>query len=120
MNPIEQLKSVLCDPSGKCCIKGTDEDRAIVDRALQALEQPEEEPVDCPRIELVVAIHSLASDFENMFYLFGADTEDRKRALGSIAHAMKIAGKHNQNGAGCKTYTPRTSTARAIQTHHGR
>jgi hypothetical protein len=41
MNPIEQLKSVLCDPSGKCCIAGSDEDRAIVDRALQALaEQP--------------------------------------------------------------------------------
>jgi hypothetical protein len=41
MNPIEQLKSVLCDPSGKCCITGSDEDRAVVDRALQALaEQP--------------------------------------------------------------------------------
>ena len=41
MNILEQLKSVLCDPSGKCCITGSDEDRAIVDRALQALaEQP--------------------------------------------------------------------------------
>jgi len=40
MNPIDQLKSVLCDPSGKCCIAGSDEDRAIVDRALQALAQP--------------------------------------------------------------------------------
>jgi len=37
MNPIEQLKSVLCDPEGKCCIAGSDEDRAIIDRALQAL-----------------------------------------------------------------------------------
>ena len=37
MNAIEQLKSVLCDPEGKCCITGSDEDRAIVDRALQAL-----------------------------------------------------------------------------------
>lgn len=41
MNPIEQLKSVLCDPSGKCCIAGSDEDRAIVDNALSALAQPE-------------------------------------------------------------------------------
>jgi hypothetical protein len=41
MNAIEQLKSVLCDPTGKCCIKGSEEDRAIVDRALEALAQPE-------------------------------------------------------------------------------
>jgi hypothetical protein len=40
MNAIDQLKSVLCDPEGKCCIAGSDEDRAIVDRALQALSQP--------------------------------------------------------------------------------
>ena len=39
MNPIDQLKAVLCDPNGKCCIDGSDEDRAIVDRALQALAQ---------------------------------------------------------------------------------
>ena len=54
MNPLEQLKSVICDPDGKCCITGSDEDRAIVDRALQALAptstqcevQPEQEPDD--------------------------------------------------------------------------
>jgi hypothetical protein len=40
MNAIEQLKSVLCDPEGKCCIQGSEEDRAIVDRALQALAAP--------------------------------------------------------------------------------
>jgi hypothetical protein len=45
MNAIEQLKSVLCDPTGKCCIKGSEEDRAIVDRALQALAQPEQKPM---------------------------------------------------------------------------
>jgi len=48
MNPIDHLKSVLCDPTGKCCIQGSDEDREIVDRALQALaEQPaqQQEPV---------------------------------------------------------------------------
>ena len=44
MNPLEQLKSVLCDPEGKCCITASDEDRAIVDRALQALAQPEQGP----------------------------------------------------------------------------
>ena len=48
MNAIEQLKSVLCDHTGKCSIIGSDEDRAIVDRALQALAapvQPVQEPV---------------------------------------------------------------------------
>jgi len=49
MNAVEQLKSVLCDPDGKCCIAGSDEDRAIVDRALLALaapvQEPEQEPV---------------------------------------------------------------------------
>lgn len=45
MSPIDQLKAVLCDPTGKCCIDGSDEDRAIIDRALQALAQPEQEPV---------------------------------------------------------------------------
>jgi hypothetical protein len=45
MNAIEQLKSVLCDHTGKCSIIGSDEDRAIVDRALQALAAPVQEPV---------------------------------------------------------------------------
>ena len=40
MNAIDQLKSVLCDPTGKCCITGSDKDREIVDQALQALAQP--------------------------------------------------------------------------------
>lgn len=40
MNPLEQLKSILCDPSGKCCISGSAEDRAIVDRALKTLAEP--------------------------------------------------------------------------------
>jgi hypothetical protein len=48
MNAIEQLKSVLCDPESKCCITGSDEDRAIVDRALQALAaQPAPVPEGC-------------------------------------------------------------------------
>jgi hypothetical protein len=50
MNPIEQLKSVLCNSEGKCCIAGSDEDRAIVDRALQSLAKQEQgEPVACER-----------------------------------------------------------------------
>ena len=40
MNPIDQLKTVLCCPDGKCCINGSNEDRAIIDRALQGLAEP--------------------------------------------------------------------------------
>jgi len=77
-----------------------------VDNRIAELTKDAEPATTCPRIELVVAIHSLASDFENMSYSFGADTEDRKRAQGSIKHAMAVANKHNQNGAGCITHPP--------------
>ena len=33
---LEALESVLCDPEGKCCIDGSDADRAVVDKALAA------------------------------------------------------------------------------------
>lgn len=35
------LEAVLCDPEGKCCIDGSDADRAEVDKALTALAQLE-------------------------------------------------------------------------------
>jgi hypothetical protein len=60
MNAIEQLKSVLCDPEGKCCITGSDEDRATVDRALQTLAAPVQEPVGddwTPCMKLPVVVH---------------------------------------------------------------
>lgn len=34
MSALENLRAVLCDPEGRCCIAGSDEDRAIVDRGL--------------------------------------------------------------------------------------
>ena len=40
MTPLEQLKSVLCDPAGKCCISGSEADRAVVDSALAYLALP--------------------------------------------------------------------------------
>ncbi len=35
---LDNLKSVLCDPEGKVCIHGTDEDRNIIQQALKELE----------------------------------------------------------------------------------
>lgn len=57
----------------------------------------------CARVELVVAIHDLASNFENALYAFGDDAEARKKAEGDIAHAMQVAAKYNQNGPDCTT-----------------
>ena len=37
MNAIDNLKAVLCDPEGKCCIHGSDGDRRVVDDALREL-----------------------------------------------------------------------------------
>lgn len=38
MTEVETLRSVLCDPDGKCCITGLPADHDIVDRALVNLE----------------------------------------------------------------------------------
>ena len=38
MNPIEDLKAVLCDPEGVVCINGSDEDRRIIQESLSQLE----------------------------------------------------------------------------------
>ena len=37
VNDIEALKSVLCNPEGKCCINGSDGDRRVIDDALESL-----------------------------------------------------------------------------------
>lgn len=50
------------------------------------------------RIELVGAIHTLASHYENR--LGRLNPEDRKLAEGDIAHAMATAAKWNWNGNG--------------------
>ena len=34
---LEALESVLCNPDGKCCIDGSNADRAVIDAALTAL-----------------------------------------------------------------------------------
>lgn len=44
MAPIDHLKSVLCDLDGKCCIAGSDDDRATVDEAIAALEAQQAVP----------------------------------------------------------------------------
>ena len=48
MDALDNLKSVLCNPDGKCCIVGSQADRDIVDQALAAIAKAEAE-----RVELV-------------------------------------------------------------------
>jgi hypothetical protein len=60
--------------------------------------------INCARIELVVALHSLASQFENETSAFTGD--DLTAVQGHIRHARKVAAKHNQNGPGCAPPAP--------------
>jgi hypothetical protein len=66
-----------------------------------ALAQPEvmEAAGNCARIELVVALHTLASQFENETAAFTGD--DLRAVQGHVKHARKVAAMHNQNGPGC-------------------
>ena len=59
MRAIDQLKSVLCDPDGKCCIASSEEDRAIVDRALETLAQPQVQEAVKGENELIWLIEAL-------------------------------------------------------------
>jgi hypothetical protein len=68
---------------------------------------------NCARIELVVALHALVSQFENETAAFTGD--DLKAVQGHVKHARKIAAKHNRNGPGC---APATLPANYIDPEH--
>jgi hypothetical protein len=55
----------------------------------------------CARVALVVAIHDLASHFENALYAFRDDADALLKAKRDIAWARKVAARHNHNGTGC-------------------
>lgn len=73
-----------------------------ITHALEAIHRALEEETECPRGELVVAVHTLASHYENALGAFGDDAEGRCKAEGDIAYAMKVAARHNYNGCGCR------------------
>jgi hypothetical protein len=80
--------------------------------------QPEPVDPDDVRIELVVALNSLASDFEIATYSMQKGSEDRANAEGAIAHAMKIHAKHNQNGRIFKNETKPADPHAAIRAEY--
>ena len=63
----------------------------------------------CARIELVTAIHCLASHFETA--CSDLDGDDLQKAKNDIAHARRIAANHNQNGTGCPQFPSVTPAA---------
>jgi hypothetical protein len=77
----------------------------VNDKAITALRERlaqlgQPEWADKCRIELVTAIHSITSDYENALGAFGEDAEARRKAEGDIAHARKVASRWSWNGAG--------------------
>jgi hypothetical protein len=83
----------------------SDEVAGVVRAALARWGRPAIQPEvieavsNCARIELVVALHALASQFENETAVFTGD--DLEAVQGHVKHARKIAAKHNRNGPGC-------------------
>ena len=74
---------------------------AVLTQAAEGAE-PGEDENGCARIELVTAIHCLASHFETA--CSDLDGDDLRKAKTDIAHARRIAAKHNQNGPGCPQF----------------
>jgi hypothetical protein len=87
-------------------------DKALVAAALARWGRPATPPApeaiaavgNCARIELVVALHALCSQFEHETAAFTGD--DLKAVLGHVNHARKISAKHNRNGPGCAPPAP--------------
>jgi hypothetical protein len=119
--PIPVLTTSIPFYDGRDQFYTADQMQAHADACVAAYKahiRAEQVPVACPRNELVLAIHILASNFENSLYAFRNDEEALRKAKGDIAHAMKIAAKHNQNGPGCTTpQAPLTLTLTDEQIH---
>lgn len=91
MNPIDQLKSILCDPTGKCCIVGSDEDRAIVDRALQALAEPaqvQEQQFTADELDLMRQWFESMQD-TNRSFVIDADKKLHQKIIAAIQAAPR-------------------------------
>lgn len=72
------------------------DDEALCQQLAAANERVKE--LEAQRIELVTAVHTLANHYENALFLAKGDEEQLRKSQGDIAHALKIAAKHNYNG----------------------
>ena len=75
----DALVSVLCGPEGRVCIEGSDEDRAILQRAIESLD-------DC----IVIEKADVRPIFGDPKYLENCDTDEINQfVLNIVNEAMK-------------------------------
>lgn len=84
---IENLRAVLCDPEGKCCITGSDEDRRIITAALRSLSAPSAIAATDEEREAVIAC--LGDDAVKLFDAnpFDEMAENMQKAAAMLAAA---------------------------------
>jgi hypothetical protein len=104
---MNSIRNLIADDSFAISFQSMGQYRTALLKALDATPSAPEviEAVGrCARIELVVALHALASQFENETAAFTGD--DLEAVQGHVKHARKIAAKHNRNGPGCAPPAP--------------
>jgi hypothetical protein len=91
---MEALESVLCNPEGRCCIIGSEADRAIVDAALDELKktlaQPEQGEPDYKTLAIQLQQQRtwVGLTDEEMYKLWlSVDEESDRMAFGEAVQA---------------------------------
>lgn len=88
---LKKLEAVLCGQDGRCCISGSDADRAIVDEALEALRQQEvAAPVGLTDDATVDLVKEAGLDWHAGFNL---DDENRYGTLVRLAFNLGAASR---------------------------
>ena len=101
---LESLVAVLCDPEGKCCISGSDEDRKIVDSGLstifEAINVPEICKTGCEHYDVYGAcdLEQANSKIASLTAELAAAKADNERLVKDAKEksAIHIATLHDQ------------------------
>ena len=89
MTAIETLISVLCDPEGKCCISGSDDDRRLIDSALAELAQAAQQAPAGVTLRSMIEGMSVSVDVST------GDHDAGHRYFGTVTEVMECQGdKH--------------------------
>ena len=89
MKAIEALTSVLCDPEGKCCISGSDDDRRLIDSALAELAQAAQQAPAGVTLRSMIEGMSVSVDVST------GDHDAGHRYFGTVTEVMECQGdKH--------------------------
>ena len=89
MTAIETLISVLCDPEGKCCISGSDDDRRLIESALAELAQAAQQAPAGVTLRSMIEGMSVSVDVST------GDHDAGHRYFGTVTEVMECQGdKH--------------------------